>query len=298
MEAPNWKIIELTKATPNRTNIIEDIVKIERKIFPKHESLAFSFHQELNKKNSGLLYLEDIDNNGPQIVGYVMYSFPSSLFASITKLAVKENSRRQGYGEALLKAAIEKCKTRKVQRISLHVDPLRESAVNLYKKFGFQVNVVICVPKIPQVKEGRECVLVFLRLMNYSMIGMDFDRETKEMQGRLESAEETATKSSREVQQTTMSRRGMLVANFPFQTPPEDSAISEAKRCLIVLEALDGSGRQHPLEKPFAATLNMETPFVKNDDMDKYKKVKESGAKKFSPKNDAITVSPKLGAVS
>ena len=56
---------------------------------------------------------------------------------------MKENFRRQGYGEALLKAAIEKCRGRKVQRVSLHVDPLRNEALNLYKKLGFEVDSLI-----------------------------------------------------------------------------------------------------------------------------------------------------------
>ena len=56
---------------------------------------------------------------------------------------VKENYRRQGHGEALLKAAIEKCKKRKVQRISLHVDPLRTAAMTIYKKLGFQVDSLV-----------------------------------------------------------------------------------------------------------------------------------------------------------
>lgn len=63
--------------------VVEDIVKLERKIFPKHESLARSFDEELRKKNSGLLYIE-LDG---AVAGYVMYSWPSSLYASITKLA-------------------------------------------------------------------------------------------------------------------------------------------------------------------------------------------------------------------
>ena len=57
--------------------------------------------------------------------------------------AVKESCRRQGHGEALLRAAIEKCRSRKVQRVSLHVDPTRIAAVNLYKKHGFQVDCLV-----------------------------------------------------------------------------------------------------------------------------------------------------------
>lgn len=78
------KIVQLEGNSSNRSKTVEDIVKLERKIFPKHESLARSFDEELIKKNSGLLYVE-VDNG--QLAGYVMYSWPSSLYASITKLA-------------------------------------------------------------------------------------------------------------------------------------------------------------------------------------------------------------------
>ncbi|EEF44455.1 putative [ribosomal protein S18]-alanine N-acetyltransferase [Ricinus communis] len=132
-------VTELQRNSTNGANIVREIVKMERKIFPKHESLAGFFDEELKKKNSGLLYVE----LNSEVIGYVMYSWPSSLCASITKLAVKENYRKQGFGEALLKAAIEKCRTRKARRISLHVDPLRTSAMSLYKKLGFQVDALI-----------------------------------------------------------------------------------------------------------------------------------------------------------
>ncbi|KAM7272303.1 hypothetical protein ACFE04_026966 [Oxalis oulophora] len=41
---------------------------------------------------------------------------------------------------------------------------------------------------------------------------------------------------------------------FPIsnRSPPEDSAINEAERCLKVLEALDGSGRLIPFGKAMA----------------------------------------------
>ncbi|XP_057507398.1 uncharacterized protein LOC130790470 isoform X2 [Actinidia eriantha] len=132
-------VVELERNSPKWTKVIDDIVRIEKKIFPKHESLARSFDEELKKRNTGLLFSE-VDGD---VAGYVMYSWPSSLCASITKLAVKENFRGQGYGEELLKAAIEKCKTRRVHRISLHVDPLRTPATTLYKKLDFRVDNLI-----------------------------------------------------------------------------------------------------------------------------------------------------------
>lgn len=130
--------------------VVDEIVKMERRIFPKHESMASSFFQELSKRNCGLLYaicppgesIQPYANNNT-VAGYVMYSWPSCLLGSINKLAVRESCRRQGYGEALLKTAIEKCKTRNIQRLSLHVDPLRMDAVSLYKKLGFRIDSLI-----------------------------------------------------------------------------------------------------------------------------------------------------------
>ncbi|KAL8228506.1 hypothetical protein R6Q57_016090 [Mikania cordata] len=130
---------ELHRTSGRWAKVVDEIVRLEKKIFPKHESLARSFDDELKKKNSGLLYLE-IDG---EIAGYVMYSCPSLLCAFVTKLAVKEKYRRQGHGEALMKAAIEKCKSKRINRVSLHVDPLRSSAVNLYKKLGFQIDTLV-----------------------------------------------------------------------------------------------------------------------------------------------------------
>ncbi|KAK9205682.1 hypothetical protein WN943_015951 [Citrus x changshan-huyou] len=113
----NGTVTELQRNSTNWTNVVDEIAKMEKKIFPKHESLARSFDEELKKKNSGLLYIQI---HG-QIVGYVIYAWPTSLSASITKLAEPEL----------------------MLRITLHVDPLRTPAVNLYKKFGFQVDALI-----------------------------------------------------------------------------------------------------------------------------------------------------------
>uniref|UniRef100_A0A1J3D8F5 Putative ribosomal-protein-alanine acetyltransferase n=1 Tax=Noccaea caerulescens TaxID=107243 RepID=A0A1J3D8F5_NOCCA len=132
-------VVELIRGSTNWAKVVEDIVKLEKKTFPKHESLSQTFDGELRKRNAGLLYVDA----GGETVGYVMYSWPSSLSASISKLAVKESCRKQGHGEALLRAAIEKCRSRKVQRVSLHVDPTRTAAVNLYKKFGFQIDCLV-----------------------------------------------------------------------------------------------------------------------------------------------------------
>ena len=70
--------------------MVEELQRLERRIFPKHESLAKSFEEELGKKNIGLIYLSEIvtgEGRRGEIVGYVMFSCANSLCASITKLA-------------------------------------------------------------------------------------------------------------------------------------------------------------------------------------------------------------------
>ncbi|XP_062205613.1 uncharacterized protein LOC133907565 [Phragmites australis] len=101
-------ILELEPSHERAGRIIEDIVQLERRIFPKHESLARSLHDELKRRNSGLVY-STFSAGGDDVVCE----------------GVKESCRRQGHGEALLNAAVERCWRQRVQQVSLHVDPAK-----------------------------------------------------------------------------------------------------------------------------------------------------------------------------
>ena len=58
-------------------------------------------------------------------------------------MTVREICRRQGYGEALIHAAIQQLRDRRLQCVNLHVDPTRSAAVALYKKNGFLVETTV-----------------------------------------------------------------------------------------------------------------------------------------------------------
>jgi hypothetical protein len=86
MAAAAATIFELDPSHERAGRVIEDIVRLERRIFPKHESLARSFHDELKRRNSGLIYsMSGADSD--EIIGYAMYTCTTSLCATITKLA-------------------------------------------------------------------------------------------------------------------------------------------------------------------------------------------------------------------
>ena len=82
-------IVELDPSDERAGRVIDNIVRLERRIFPKHESLARSIHDELKRRNSGLIYMASTvaGGDGDEVVGYAMYTCPTSLCASITKLA-------------------------------------------------------------------------------------------------------------------------------------------------------------------------------------------------------------------
>ena len=92
--------------------LLQEIVKLERHLFPKHESLSNSLEMEARKKNTGILYAmvddqkkkqkrrkeegegmeeeEEEEEGDPllfSVAGYVIFSFTSSMAASIIKLA-------------------------------------------------------------------------------------------------------------------------------------------------------------------------------------------------------------------
>ncbi|KAL3689892.1 hypothetical protein R1sor_016201 [Riccia sorocarpa] len=163
------KSLEVGKTNRDEA-LVAELIRLEKRIFPKHESLAENFGQEIQRRNSGVLYvLEDSSESGNPstneekvrggVAGYLMYSC-TSLVATITKLAVKESCRRQGYGETLLRAAIEKVRSKKVMCVNLHVDPVREPAFSLYKKLGFEIETLVHSYYAPN-RDAYRMVLTF-----------------------------------------------------------------------------------------------------------------------------------------
>mmetsp|Transcript_5589 Transcript_5589/g.9662 ORF Transcript_5589/g.9662 Transcript_5589/m.9662 type:complete len:199 (+) Transcript_5589:133-729(+) len=164
------------------------IAALEKRLFPKNESLHTTFEAELKKRTSCLLvavwfppmYAEEsvcshsIRNKtvkgeklvtfGPalapeRVVGYLLLSNNSSK-SKLLKLAVAADLQRQGIGTKLLCASFALLRESHTPLVALHVDVCRSSAVSLYRKFGFfQVSFVK-----DYYEPGRDAMLMHKRL--------------------------------------------------------------------------------------------------------------------------------------
>jgi len=117
--------------------LVDMAVRIERRSFPKNEAInAVDMLREWKKPNNDI-FLATLDVK--TLVGFAMFSRKGS-HASLIKLVVREESRRNGIGSDLVRAGITFLHQRRCQDISLHVDPNRDAARALYFKLGFFVS--------------------------------------------------------------------------------------------------------------------------------------------------------------
>ncbi|EQC38624.1 hypothetical protein SDRG_04325 [Saprolegnia diclina VS20] len=113
-------------------SVLAGIVAIEKKAFPKHESLVDYILKEAT--TTGNTFLAAVDDGA--VIGYVLLS-RNSVSGHIGKLAVAPHRRRQGLGRFLMHEAISRM--RSAMSISLHVGVERTGAFALYESLGFRI---------------------------------------------------------------------------------------------------------------------------------------------------------------
>jgi ribosomal protein S18 acetylase RimI-like enzyme len=73
-----------------------------------------------------------------KLAGMVALKKEDSTTYEFTKMAVGEEYRGKGLGEALSRAAISKARSRGAKRIVLYTHNSLKAAINLYRKLGFE----------------------------------------------------------------------------------------------------------------------------------------------------------------
>lgn len=114
---------------------LQHVMGIEKEAFPDpwHESF---FKRELRKKREhAYLYVAKLDK---RVIGYIIFYIFSGE-GHIYNIAVDTAYRRRGIGKYLLESALEIIEKNGVDEVFLEVSVRNTAALELYKKYHFQV---------------------------------------------------------------------------------------------------------------------------------------------------------------
>jgi ribosomal-protein-alanine N-acetyltransferase len=109
------------------------LVELENKIF--HESLGKGYF-ELQFKNPRAYYLVLKDEG--KIIGYLGSTVEE--MSEIQNFCIDESYQGKGYGKMLLEAALEEMISYGSKSVYLEVNEINQKAINLYKKYGFEID--------------------------------------------------------------------------------------------------------------------------------------------------------------
>ena len=113
------------------TDLLEQIKRIERRVFPKDEALDFDM--ELNKRNTEMtVVLGDA-----KVVAYMVYARLHGI-ALLHKICVLESYQRRGTARNMLVLLKEKLESQGLERLQLWVNMARKPARGLYESLGFR----------------------------------------------------------------------------------------------------------------------------------------------------------------
>ena len=131
-------ILEIKPLTPN---LVSQAVILDRICWGGLWT-AEGYQREINSPNSSLLTLNLWDSNSKEINNCMigigcLWSIVEE--AHITLLGIHPARRRQGLGQLLLVTLLEDAIARNLERATLEVNVNNISAINLYKKFGFEI---------------------------------------------------------------------------------------------------------------------------------------------------------------
>lgn len=126
---------------PMRESDIETVARIERNSFA-HPWSRVAFLSELRKPYAHN-YILDINDptSAEKIGGYACFHTIAGEM-HLLKIAVSPEMRRKGIAEILLRRCLRDASGMRASAAFLEVRPSNRAAVNLYKKFGFDVIAV------------------------------------------------------------------------------------------------------------------------------------------------------------
>ncbi|MGE5257336.1 MAG: ribosomal protein S18-alanine N-acetyltransferase [Hyphomicrobiales bacterium] len=124
--------------TPAAPADIESLTALESRCF-RWPWGRLSFEGEFSSGDGGSLVARTASSAGPEeVIAYLFYRFIVDE-VHIFRIAVDPEWRRQGIGARLVRECLHTARSRGVNAAVLEVRPSNVEAIELYRKFGFQV---------------------------------------------------------------------------------------------------------------------------------------------------------------
>lgn len=129
----NTNIAEVT-IVPMEKSHLDEVMKIEEKVYGEHHWAKDSFYGELANDLAYYYSAFDSENNFAGYAGawHVIDE------AHITTIAVAPDFQRKKIGEALLNKIIQDCYNNEIKYITLEVRVSNTPAIQLYEKYNFK----------------------------------------------------------------------------------------------------------------------------------------------------------------
>jgi len=118
---------------PMQKEDIDAIVRLDRLILGQSLGEA-AFEEEL--KDNPLNRYFVMEHESGEIVGHIGLWLDPPL-AQVLNFYIVPNLRKQGLGTTLFAFALEECRRRSVDTVTLEVRPTNHSAIHFYQRFGF-----------------------------------------------------------------------------------------------------------------------------------------------------------------
>jgi ribosomal-protein-alanine N-acetyltransferase len=117
---------------------LENIMKMEKKAF-KEDAFSKETIKKLIVQNT--LFLKILDNNASKkFIGFIIAIKDDEDSINIINFLIRKKYQKHGYGSFLLRDALEKIKKlKRIKKIILNVKTSNINAIDLYKKFNFQI---------------------------------------------------------------------------------------------------------------------------------------------------------------
>jgi ribosomal-protein-alanine N-acetyltransferase len=131
-EKVNTTIREMTEAD------IPTVLEIDRLSFPIPWSERTYRFEISNNRASTMRVAVVLENGAERIIGYIGYWFIIDE-AHVSTIAVHPDFRRMGVGDQLFRSALHSAVEDGAEIITLEVRVSNDGAVNLYRKYGFEI---------------------------------------------------------------------------------------------------------------------------------------------------------------